>query len=90
MQEPRADGDNLVQQLCVCKYFQCEKYEIRKRQLIYVTDASFVSLVFLAGKATVSTEEEQLEARAGDSIFVTSGRKVIHIDGSCEVIATMI
>lgn len=90
LQEPRADGDNLVQQLCVCKYFQCEKYEIRKRQLIYVTDASFVSLVFLAGKATVSTEEEQLEASAGDSIFVTAGRKVIHIDGSCEVIATMI
>ncbi len=90
LMEPRMEGDNRVQQLCLCKYFKCDKYEVEKSQLLYVDDAAFVSLVFLAGEAVVSTEEEQIEVKAGDSIFVAAGRKAVHIDGKCEFIATTI
>lgn len=84
------DGVVLTQQLCQCKYFRCEKYSVNGETTLYVDDSSFVSLVFLSGNALISSGEEQMEAVAGDSIFVAAGRKVVHIVGDCEFIETNI
>lgn len=88
--EPQEKDGNLVQQLSLCKYFQCEKYQIRERQMLYVDEVSFVSLVILAGNGIISSGEESISFGAGDSIFVSAGRKVLHIEGTCELITTRI
>lgn len=81
---------NVSQKLCLCKYFECSRYEIREKISLYLDDSSFVSLVFLRGKGTVHCGDERMEAAAGDSFFVSAGRKVIHVEGRCEFIATNI
>ncbi len=89
----RMDMDDAVittQQLCQCKYFQCEKYTVDGEALIYMEDASFVSLVFLSGSARVNCGDETMDVKAGDSIFVSAGRKVVHVIGECEFIETNI
>lgn len=83
-------GTITTQQLCQCKYFRCEKYTVDGQTTIYMDDASFMSLVFLAGEAMIQCGEEQIRAKAGDSIFVAAGRKVVHITGQCEFIETNI
>ena len=53
-------------------------------------DASFASIVFLAGEAKMTCQEECLDVEAGDSFFVSAGRKVLSIKGECEFIVTNI
>lgn len=88
--KPEKHGNNTYQILSQCKYFQTAKYTVRDQETIVMDDASFLSLVFLSGTAKVLCGEETMEAKAGDSIFVSAGRKVVHIIGECEVIATNI
>ena len=83
------DGQT-VQQLCLCKYFQCKKYGVDGKLPIYMDNASFVSLVFLSGMAQITVGDEELEVVKGDSVFVSAGRKTLHIDGKCEFILTSI
>ena len=92
LEEPVYDEETGVisQKLCLCKYFECSRYRIRESISLYPDDASFVSLVFLAGEGTVTCGEERMEAAAGDSFFVSAGRKVLHVQGECEFIATNI
>lgn len=90
LEAPMKDGNNLMQQLCLCKYFKCDRYVVADMQRIYVTDASFVSLVFLSGEGVIRCGNESYPIAAGDSFFVTAGRKVVQIEGNCEVIATTI
>lgn len=87
---PMQEGSTIIQKLCLCKYFECTKYQVQEKTTIYLDDASFVSIVFLSGQAKVSCQEEVMEAKAGEGFFVTAGRKVVHIEGQCEFIITNI
>lgn len=87
---PIQDGTNSIQKLCLCKYFECTKYEIEEECMLYLDDSSFASIVFLKGTGRIICHDEIIEAKAGDSIFVSSGRKVVHIEGNCEFIVTNI
>lgn len=78
------------QQLCLCKYFTCKKYSIKGTISLYPDDTSFSSLVFLSGEAKLECEGESMETKAGDSVFVTAGRKVVKVTGDCEFIVTTI
>lgn len=89
-EEPVVDGNTIVQKLCLCKYFECTKYNVQDRTSIYLDDSSFASLVFLNGEASVSCQDEYMNAKAGDSFFISAGRKVVHVDGECEFIITNI
>ncbi len=88
--QPERRGDNSYQILSQCKYFQTAKYTIKEEETLVMDDASFLSLVFLDGEAQVSCEGESIHAGAGDSLFVSAGRKVVHVKGTCELIATNI
>ncbi len=90
LKEPENDGTTWIQKLCLCKYFECTKYDVEDETLIYLDDASFVSIVFLAGNAKLTCQDEQMDAKAGDSFFVSAGRKVLHVEGKCEFILTNI
>ena len=87
--EPISDFEgNTAQTLCRCKYFESTKYEICGQMQIRMDDATFLSLVILSGSGRIYTGEENMDFAAGDSFFISAGRKVIHIEGSCELIAT--
>ena len=90
LEEPVTEGSTTVQKLCLCKYFECTKYEVKEETMIYVDDSSFASVVFLSGQAKITCQEEVVEAKAGDSFFVSAGRKVLVIEGECEFILTNI
>ncbi|MBR2044805.1 MAG: cupin domain-containing protein [Agathobacter sp.] len=87
---PVQEGCNTIQKLCLCKYFECTKYNVEEECLLYVDESSFVSIVFLKGSAKIICQDEMMDAKAGESIFVSAGRKVLHIEGKCEFIVTNI
>ncbi len=89
--EPVRDNEgNIVQTLCRCKYFESVKYDISDQIQIRMDDATFMSVVILEGAGKIYTKEECMEFAAGESIFISAGRKVVHIEGRCELIATHI
>lgn len=90
LEKPVQEGTTIIQKLCSCKYFECTKYKVQDKGMIYLNDASFVSLIFLSGKASIVCQGEAAEAKAGDSFFISAGRKVLHIEGECELILTNI
>lgn len=90
LEEPKTEGTTTIQKLCLCKYFECTKYSVQENTSIYVEDSSFVSIVLLSGTAKISCQNESMDAKAGDSFFVSAGRKVVHVDGKCEFIITNI
>ena len=90
LEEPVTEGSTTVQKLCLCKYFECTKYDVKEETMLYVDDSSFASIVFMSGQAKISCQEEVVEAKAGDSFFVSAGRKVLLIEGECEFILTNI
>lgn len=77
-----------VERLVQCKYFECFRYIVRDEARIMVDDASFVSIVFLSGHGSITVEKRTLEFKAGESFFVTAGKKNIIIHGESECIVT--
>lgn len=88
--KPEKHGNNIYQILSQCKYFQTAKYTVTDEEIIVMDDSSFLSLVFLSGEAKVTCQSESTEVKAGDSVFVSAGRKIVHVMGVCEFIATNI
>ena len=84
-------GENSTQRvLSRCKYFQVTDYKIPEHEIIQVDDSSFKSIVVLSGTCKIRCGEESFEAKAGDSFFVSAGRKRVHVEGNCEIVVTNI
>ena len=89
--EPVTDYEgNTAQTLCRCKYFESVKYEVCGELQIRMDDASFLSIVILNGSGKIFTGDERIDFEPGESVFVSSGRRVIHVEGCCEFIATRV
>ncbi|MGN0406795.1 MAG: type I phosphomannose isomerase catalytic subunit [Bacteroides sp.] len=84
----QSDENFEVERLVQCKYFECFKYVVRKEAKIMVDEASFVSVVFLSGCGSITVDKRTLEFKAGESFFVTAGKKNIIIHGESECIVT--
>ena len=85
------EHDGYTQQLIVqCKYFQCNRYRVETEATIPVDDASFKSVIVLSGEGNMRIHDVNYDLNPGDSFFVTSGRKLIHVTGPCEIIVTNI
>lgn len=76
--------------LCECKYFEVKHYDIPKHEIIMVDDSSFKSIVVLKGECEIRCGDEIEYAKAGDSFFVSAGRKRVHVTGKCELVVTNI
>ena len=76
--------------LCECKYFEVKYYDIPKHEIIMIDDSSFKSIVVIEGECKISCNEEEQEAKPGDSFFISAGRKRVHIIGECKLIVTNI
>lgn len=84
-----AEG-SIVKVLSRCKYFQVTDYKITDHEVIQVDDSSFKSIIVLDGNCTIRCGEEEIEAKPGESFFISAGRKRVHIGGKCEIIVTNI
>lgn len=84
----QSDKNFEVERLVQCKYFECFKYTIQNKAKIQVDDASFVSVIFLSGSGNITVDKRTLEFKAGESFFVTAGKKNIIIHGESECIVT--
>lgn len=76
--------------LCQCKYFEVKYYDIPKHEIIMVDNSSFKSIVVIEGDCTITCGDEKMIAKSGDSVFVSSGRKRVHINGRCKLVVTNI
>lgn len=84
-------GENSIQQvLSQCKYFEVKKYQIKEHEVIQMDESTFKSIVVLDGTCVIRCGEEHFDAKAGDSFFISAGRKRVHINGTCELIVTNI
>ena len=85
------ENENYSQERLVqCKYFECFKYEIFKEVKLVVDEASFLSVLFIAGEGTIKEEttEEVMDYKAGDSFFISAGKRTITISGNGTCIVT--
>lgn len=76
--------------LCECKYFEVKYYDIPKHEIIMVDDSSFKAIVVIEGDCDVTCQNETEHVFAGDSLFISAGRKRVHINGKCKLIVTNI
>ena len=85
------ENENYSQERLVqCKYFECFKYEIFKEVKLVVDEASFISVLFIAGEGTITEEAsgESMSYKAGDSFFISTGKRTVTISGNGSCIVT--
>lgn len=77
-----------------CDYFTVDKLnldgKVMKKMEGTVSDASFASILMLDGSGTISSQEETLEFRKGDSFFLSADSGTYQIEGSCDALITTI
>lgn len=85
------ENENYSQERLVqCKYFECFKYEIFKEVKLVVDEASFISVLFIAGEGNITEEAsgESMSYKAGDSFFISAGKRTVTISGNGSCIVT--
>ena len=58
------------------------------RMIITRWKGSFISVIFVSGRGSITVDSRTLEFKAGESFFVTAGKKNIIIHGESECIVT--
>ena len=76
--------------LASCKYFTTEKLEVSGEMTLFSGEESFLSLIVLTGKADIAGQENTVNAKAGDSIFIPAGAGQVTVTGDCQVILTTV
>lgn len=79
---------SISQVLTRCKYFESVKYSIPESEDIQVDASSFKSILVLSGSCEIRCGTQVEKAGPLDSFFVCAGRKVVHVEGQCEIIVT--
>lgn len=79
-----------LERLVQCKYFECLKYDIFAETKIVVDETSFVSVLFISGEGTIEADDgnKQMSYKAGESFFVSAGKRSIIIKGTGTCIVT--
>ena len=78
------DGNNSVRELAKCDFFTAKILNVKDEFTIDKSD-SFASLVVLDGNATLSFENEKLELKKGDSVFIPAVVSVT-LTGDAEIL----
>ncbi len=76
--------------LAKCKYFIVERLDIMKEIAMYCDESSFHSLLVTEGNLKIYSDEEVLEAKKGESIFIPAGSGNYKIQGKGQVILSTI
>lgn len=76
--------------LASCEYFTTEKYEVDGTVELTADEKSFMSLVITEGEGTAEGEENTVDFKAADSLFVPAGAGKVKITGKCIVVKTTV
>ena len=83
------DGGS-VKRLASCRYFTTDKFDIDTEAEIEVDEKSFASLMILEGEGKVTGNENSVDFRAADSVFIPAGSGKVKISGRCSFIRTTV
>lgn len=93
-QDGKADGDVAIHKLWTSQllknndYFVCEKYDVDGYVEREITNESFQALTILEGSGTIEYNQELLDLKKGDSIFIPAQSGVYLIKGTLSYIQT--
>lgn len=77
-----------------CDYFTVDKIVLdgqrMKRMFGEIDQSSFASLLVLDGEGEVSSHEEHVSVKKGDSIFITANTGEYELEGSFEALLTTV
>ncbi|MCM1143718.1 MAG: class I mannose-6-phosphate isomerase [Blautia sp.] len=77
-----------------CDYFTVDKLNLdgktMKKMEGFVSDASFESILILDGSGTISNQDETIEYKKGDSLFLPAGSGLYQVEGACDGLITTI
>lgn len=71
-------------------YFTCERYDVNDGYCGKVNLDSFQALTILDGSAVISYDEESLEIKKGDSVFIPAQEGTYQVKGAVSFIKTFI
>ncbi len=77
-----------VRKLADCEYFKTELLKLNGKTEILNND-SFVSLLVIDGEASVNTNDTEITAKKGESVFVPAKLK-IELSGNAEILVSMV
>jgi mannose-6-phosphate isomerase class I len=79
-----------VERLVQCKYFECLKYDVVTETKIAVDETSFVSIVVIKGEGSISSDDggSEMPFKAGESFFISAGKRNVVIKGNSSCIVT--
>ena len=80
----------MAKRLVQCKYFEVIKYEVEDEAKIPVDEASFVSVIVVEGEGTIMTDDydNEMKFKAGESFFISAGKRNIIVKGKSTCIVT--
>ena len=80
----------MAKRLVQCKYFEVIKYEVEDEAKIPVDEASFVSVIVVEGEGTIMTDDydKEMKFKAGESFFISAGKRNIIVNGKSTCIVT--
>ena len=79
-----------LERLVQCKYFECLKYDIYSEVKIGMDETSFLSVLFISGEGTIETDDgnKTMPYKAGESFFISAGKRSVVIKGTGACIVT--
>lgn len=78
------NGKNIIRELAVCDKFSAKLLNLNEHMDIYSSD-SFISLIVLNGIAIIMWNDEEINIKKGDSIFIPANLKA-EIKGDAEIL----
>ncbi len=76
--------------LSSCEYFTTYALDIEASAELEADEKSFVSLLILEGDVKLTNENETIEAKKGDSVFITAGSGKFTVCGGCKAVMTKV
>ena len=77
-----------VSKLRSCKYFTTYRYTSKKPVTFTISQESFIAYSFINGAGTLSYDDQSMDVKKGETIFVPAQEGKITIDGDVDFIAT--
>jgi mannose-6-phosphate isomerase len=76
----------VLEQLVSCAYFNVLRLHLNGRYIFPMNRTRFSALFCINGEVVVESESDTLDIRKGDTVFVPSLRKRVHLKGSGQVL----
>jgi len=76
--------------LSKCEFFETYKLEVKEEYRLVADEMSFNSILSLEGEVTISSRDNSINVKKGESIFIPAGEEEYMIKGCGELIITLV